>query len=201
MPVPGLMCSRRIFSGSLAATSSMSMPPAALAMTTGRRRRAIDQDAEIELALDLEPFLDQHAADLLAFGAGLVGDQRHPDHLLRELLDLVERPGDLDAAALAAAAGVNLRLDDATCVAAEPAGDLGGFGRRERHLAARHGDAEAREHGLGLILVDFHRRVVRKPKTATDRSRRLDERQAATEALGYNPRVSASRVSLDKEKA
>ena len=30
------------------------------------RRGAIDDDAEVELALDLQPFLDQHAADLLA---------------------------------------------------------------------------------------------------------------------------------------
>ena len=145
MPVPGSMCSRRIFSGSLAATSSMSMPPAALAMMTGRRGRAVDQDAQIELALDLEPFLDEHAADLLALGAGLMRDQRHADHLLRELLGFVGRLGDLDAAALAAAAGVDLRLDDGD-VAAEPLGGVDRFGRRERHLAARHGNAEAREH-------------------------------------------------------
>ena len=91
-PVAGLMCSRRIFSGCFAATSSMSMPPAALAMMTGRRGGAIDEDAQIELAIDLEPFLDQHAADLPAFGAGLVRDERHADHLLRQLLGLL---GDL----------------------------------------------------------------------------------------------------------
>ena len=112
MPVPGSMCSRRIFSGSDAATSSMSMPPAALAMMTGAGRRAVDHDAQVQLALDLQPLLDEHAADLLAFRAGLVRDQRHADHLLGELLGLVGRLGQLDAAALAAAAGVNLRLDD-----------------------------------------------------------------------------------------
>ena len=51
---------------------------------------------------------------------------------------------ELDAAALAAAAGVNLRLDDDD-VAAEPPGDLADFVGRERHLAARHGNTEARE--------------------------------------------------------
>ena len=34
----------------------------------GRRGRAIDQDAQIELAIDLQPFLDQHATDLPALG-------------------------------------------------------------------------------------------------------------------------------------
>ena len=92
-----------------------------------------------------QAFLDQHAADLPAFGAGLVRDQRHADHLLRELLGFVGRPGELDAAALAAAAGVNLRLDDGH-VAAEAPGGVDRFGRRERHLAARDGNAEAREH-------------------------------------------------------
>jgi hypothetical protein len=37
-PAPGLMSTRRIFSGSCAATSSMSMPPAAEAMTATRPR-------------------------------------------------------------------------------------------------------------------------------------------------------------------
>ncbi len=121
------------------------MPPAALPMMTGDGRRAVDQDAEIQLALDLEPLLDEHAADLPAFRSGLVRDQRHADQLLRELLDLVGRPGDLDAAALAAAAGVNLRLDDVHA-AAEALGGINGFGRCERNLAARDGNTEAREH-------------------------------------------------------
>ena len=78
----------------------------------GRRGCAVDQDAQIELALDIEPFLDEHAADLLALRAGLMRDQRHADYLLRQLLHLLDRPGDLDAAALTAAAGMNLCLHD-----------------------------------------------------------------------------------------
>ena len=144
MPVPRLTYSRRIFSGCVAATSSMSMPPAALAMMTGAGGGAVDDDAQVELAVDLRAFLDEHAAHLLALGAGLVRDERHPDHLLGELLGLVGRLRQLDAAALAAAAGMNLRLDDDD-VAAEAAGDLAGFGGRERHFAARHGHAEPRE--------------------------------------------------------
>ena len=80
----------------------------------------------------------------------------------RELLGLVGRLGELDAAALAAAAGVDLRLDDDDA-AAEAAGDVAGFGGVERDLAARHGHAVAREDGFGLILVDFHGTVSETP--------------------------------------
>ena len=81
----------------------------------------------------LEPLLDEHALDHLALGTGLVGDQRMP---------IISRPpsraasgalDDLDAAALAAAAGVNLRLDDHRS-AAEAARRLPAPRRRERRL-------------------------------------------------------------------
>ena len=62
--------------------------------------------------------------------------------------------GDLDAAAFAAAAGVDLRLDHHA--AAERFGRRFRFFRRERHLAARHRDVVLGQDGLGLILVNFH---------------------------------------------
>ena len=77
------MYSLKIRSGVSSATFSMSMPPAALTMITGRSRRAIEHDAEIQLALDLQPLLDQHAPDLLPFGTGLMRDERHAEHLAR----------------------------------------------------------------------------------------------------------------------
>jgi hypothetical protein len=46
-----------------------------------------------------------------AFRAGLVRDQFHAQHLSGEVSGFVHRLGDLYATALAAAAGVNLRLD------------------------------------------------------------------------------------------
>jgi hypothetical protein len=127
----------------------------------GSRRRPVDHDAQVQLAFDLEALLNEDAADLLPFRARLVRDQRHADHLLSELLGLGRRLRDLDAAPLAASAGVNLRLDDHNG-AAEPPGDLARFGARERHLAARHGYAVAREHCLGLVFVDFHKTAVRR---------------------------------------
>ena len=67
---------------------------------------------EVQLAGDLQPLLDEDALDELALGAGLVRHQRHADHLRGEPLGFLGRLGELDAAALAAAAGVDLRLDD-----------------------------------------------------------------------------------------
>ena len=89
----------------------MSMPPSALTIMTMLLRGAIDDHAEIQLAIDREPFLDQQAADDLSRRAGLVGDQRLPEQRCGDRLGLVGAVGDLDAAGLAAAAGVNLRLD------------------------------------------------------------------------------------------
>ena len=74
---------------------------------------AVDDGAEVELARDVETLLDVEAAHLLPLGARLVGDELHAEDLLGELPRLGGAAlGDLDAAAFAAAAGVDLRLDD-----------------------------------------------------------------------------------------
>ena len=117
---------------------------------------AIEQQAQIQLALHLQSLFDQHASDDAAFRTGLVRDQRHADHLARNRLGFVGRFRELDAAAFAAAAGMNLRLDDDDR-AAETARDRAGFGRVERDFAARHGHAVLRQNRFRLILVDFHR--------------------------------------------
>ena len=63
---------------------------------------------------------------------------------------------ELYAAAFAAAAGVDLRLDDDD-VGLEALRGFAGFFLGEGHFAARSGDAVAREDRLGLILVNLHR--------------------------------------------
>ena len=73
---------------------------------------AIENDAQVQLALDAEPLLNEDALDNLAFRAGLVGHQPHPDHVGRRLPGSVRSFHDLDSAALATAASVNLGLDD-----------------------------------------------------------------------------------------
>ena len=92
---------------------------------------------EIELARDLETFLDEHALDDAAFGTGLIRDEPHAEHLRRGVARLGGALHDLDAAALAAAAGMNLRLDDDDA-AAEPLGNRARFVGGERDLAAGH---------------------------------------------------------------
>ena len=53
--MPRLMCSLRIFSGCFAATSSMSIPPAALAITTGSAAARSIRMLKRQLAVDLQP--------------------------------------------------------------------------------------------------------------------------------------------------
>ena len=74
------------------------------------RGGAVDQHREIELLLDGGAFLDVEPVDQLALGAGLMRDQRRAEDAGRFLLHVVDRLHDLDAAGLAAAAGVDLRL-------------------------------------------------------------------------------------------
>jgi hypothetical protein len=62
-------------------------------------------------------------------------------------------------AALAAPAGVDLRLDDDDGVAGlalELERRVAGLGRAEHDLGLGHGDAELTQQGLGLVLVDLH---------------------------------------------
>ncbi len=81
---------------------------------------AVEHDAEIQLARDGQRLFDQQPLHLLAFGPGLVRDQRHAEHLARQLGGFFRRLGDLHAAALAAPAGVDLRLDhDSGCAFVE----------------------------------------------------------------------------------
>src|SRR5438132_7094442 len=84
-PTAGSIVSLKICSGVLAATSSMSMPPAADAMNTGRPL-AIEHDAEIEFFIDRQPFFDQQHAHFSALRARLMRDQLHADHLTGQLV-------------------------------------------------------------------------------------------------------------------
>src|SRR5262245_32547915 len=115
---------------------------------------AIDQHAEIQLAIDLDSFFDEHAANLAALRAGLMGHERHADHLPGDALRFVGRFRKLDAAALAAAACVNLRLDH-DHAAAQPLSDGGRFSGIDDYFAARDGNTEPGENGFGLVLVNL----------------------------------------------
>ncbi len=119
---------------------------------------AVEQHAEVELPVDGQPFLDQQPLHNLALGTGLVRDQRHAEHLFGELRSLFHRFRQLHAAALAASAGVDLRLyhHAGRAVIEQPARDLLRFFDRGCHLAARDGYAVLRENCLCLVFVNFH---------------------------------------------
>ena len=100
------------------------------------------------------------------FGAGLVGHEFLADERLRRCRDLVLRAHQLDAARLAAAAGMDLRLDDPDR-AADPARHLDRLGRGIGDAALRHRHAEFRQQLLRLVFVDVHRVRRRWPRRAS----------------------------------
>src|SRR5207244_3760323 len=101
---------------------------------------AVEHDAEVELLVDGEALFDEERAHLAPLGAGLVRDKVHPEYLRGQLLRLVGALRDLDAAALAAPAGMDLRLDD-NYVRAQLLRRVIGLLGRARDDPARHRDA------------------------------------------------------------
>ena len=125
-----------------------------------REDLAIDQHRQIEFLVDRRAFFDVEPVDLLAFRSGLMRHQRRAENARRFGLHVVDRFHDLDAAGLAASAGVNLRLHHPH----RPAKLLRAADRlvdRECRKAARHRHAEFSQNRLGLIFVDIHDDVPR----------------------------------------
>ena len=139
MPTSGSTCTVRIFSG--VCSRDLLDVHAALGRAEDRDvlRGAVDEEREVELAVDLRARLDVEPLHDLALGAGLLGDEPHADHVGRGLLRLLGRLHDLDAAGLAAAARVHLRLHHDG--AADVARGLLGLGRRQREPPGRNLDA------------------------------------------------------------
>ncbi len=83
-----------------------------------------------------------------------MSDELHTDDVSGGLTGFVRGIGELDAAALTAAAGVDLGLDG------DGDGEVGGDGRgivgRGGDAAAGDGDAVSGEELLGLVFVDLH---------------------------------------------
>ena len=131
------------------------MPPSALAIRTTRCVPRSTTIADVELLADVGAFLDQQPPHLLALGTGLVRDELHAEDLAGERAHFVDRARELDAAALAAATGVDLRLHDPDRSAQLPRG-LHRFVDGKRRDAARHRNAELAEQFLALVLVDLH---------------------------------------------
>ena len=118
-------------------------------------RPPIDDHPDVKLFADVRAFFDQQAPHLLPLRSRLVSDELHAEDAAREVSDLGDRLRDLDAAPLAAAAGVDLRLDDVDA-AADRLGALYGLSDRKRGNAARRRHAEAAKDFLALVFVDLH---------------------------------------------
>src|SRR3989442_277065 len=87
-----------------------------------RAPAAIEGDREVELAIDGRRLLDEDRADPDALGRRLGRLEHHAEDLTGGVLGLGRIVRELDAAGLAAPAGVDLGLDDD--LAAEPLSDL-----------------------------------------------------------------------------
>src|SRR4051794_7405560 len=72
----------------------------------------IDESREIKLTIDRRAFLDVDAMPLFPARPGLVGDEHRPEEPLGLATDLLDRAHHFDPAGLAAAARMDLCLDD-----------------------------------------------------------------------------------------
>ena len=116
---------------------------------------AVDQHRQVQLLVDVGTFGDQHGVDRKLHAGGLVG--RHPgaEHRRGVLLHFIKVLRQLDAAGLAAAAGVDLRLDHPQ-VARDVLGGCDGFFRSARHAPGRYGNAVVGKELLCLVFVKIH---------------------------------------------
>ncbi len=118
-------------------------------------RRAVDHRAEIQFALDVGAALDVDLADRLTVFVGLYRDQTLAQPLLRERFDLRRRVRQLDAAGLAAAAGVHLDFDY-PLIAADLLRRIDRGLRRIDRIALRYRQTVFGKQLLCLVFVQIH---------------------------------------------
>ena len=116
---------------------------------------AIQHKGQIELALDIAAGLDvQTLADLAAL-SGLMGDQLFAEQFISGGIDLVLAPAQLDAAGLAARAGVDLGLDHPD-LAADLRCPVSGLLRAVGQPALADRYPVSGQDLFGLIFMDIH---------------------------------------------
>ncbi len=126
---------------------------------------AVNQKCQVEFLGDVDAIRDVEPLHLLAFRAGLHRHQRIAEHLARVVFNFLKRPRQPDAAlgirpqllelALAASAGMDLRLDDIKRPGKRCRG-RDGLIDAHRRMTRRNRHTEFREQFLGLIFVDVH---------------------------------------------
>ena len=123
--------------------------------------RAVQNDTQIQLAVDRRCFFNQQPPYLLAFRSGLVRNQLHAQDVACVLFGFVKRASDLDAPTLASSTCVNLRFNHHTRSAAreQTLGNFDGFVQSVGDLTLRNWHAVRAQDVLSLVLVNFHRRL------------------------------------------
>ena len=116
--------------------------------------RAVDDEADVELPGDRDPFLDQEPAHEPALGPGLLRHQGGAEDRVRGGPHLRFGPGEAHPAGLSPAAGVDLGLHHHR--EAEFRGGGNRFVHAVRDLAAWDGDAVLGKEPLRLVLVKVH---------------------------------------------
>ena len=116
---------------------------------------AVGHAGQVVFLLDVGAFLDVQAADLLAFGAGLVRLELHAQDVASQGLDVVDGLGNLHAAALATAARMDLSLHHPHR-ATQLLGCFNGFLNGKRGNAARYGHSKLAQDFLALVLMNLH---------------------------------------------
>ncbi len=118
-------------------------------------RGAVDHHPHVQFLGDVGALFHEQTLHQAPLGAGLVGHQRHAENLRGELMHLFERLRHLDAAALAAASGMDLRLHDPDLAAEFARGGIR-LGHRKAGHAARRGNPVLAKNFFALILVNVH---------------------------------------------
>ena len=122
----------------------------------------VDEKREVKLAGDGRVLHHIDAADHAALGPGLRRDERLAQHTVSLGMQLLQCLHELDAAAFASPARVDLRLHHEGA-AAERLGMRLGFMRRRGDAAVGDRRAVLLEEILGLIFVDVHGNTLRCP--------------------------------------
>ena len=134
---------------------------------------AVQQHREVVLLGDRGGRRDHHAVHGVALDV-------HAEDLRGDLLGLLDGRRQLDAAGLAAAAGLDLRLDDdlAAALRQQPLGRRAGLLRGLGDGAAQHGHAVLLEQVARLVLEEVHGSVLACLDRLRKRGRRGPDRRA-----------------------
>ena len=115
---------------------------------------AVDHQAQVKLAFNVEPFFNQQAPHDPALGTSLRRHQALAQNLTGNGLGFRSRVDHLDAPGLASAAGVDLRFHNNRSTQAR--GNFAGLFRRIGHLTVGNRNSKTCQNLFGLIFVNLH---------------------------------------------